>query len=52
MDQLLGKTSPFVMVGTSPAISLREAQPCLMIEIAVTSPVTSPAMTKESVSDW
>jgi hypothetical protein len=48
MDQLLGKTSPFVMVGTSPAVSLREAQPCLMIEIAG----TSPAMTKESVSDW
>jgi hypothetical protein len=34
------------MAGLVPALSLRKAQPCLMIEIAG----TSPAMTKESVS--
>ena len=38
------KTYQLVMAGLIPAISLRKAELCLMIEIAG----TSPAMTKES----
>jgi hypothetical protein len=36
------------MAGLVPAISLRKAKPCLIIEIAG----TSPAMTTESEANW